>query len=296
MNSSPQNFAILFADIAGSTRLYERLGDIAAREIISALVTGMTGIANRHGGILIKTIGDEIMCRFDDASAAVSGAIAIQEAARDLTLGSNYPAQIRSGLHYGPALLENNDVFGDAVNVAARMAGLAKAGQIVTTEATVATLTPALATKCRQVDATNLKGKADEFSIHEIVWEENNATMILSSPTSPALATKEASLVLEFEGLRLELQAGESASIGRSDQCDLAIPSSFASRQHARIEYRRGKFILTDQSTNGTFVVTADGKQVFLKREELPLWETGLISLGEEPRADGSLSIRFRVS
>lgn len=285
--------AILFADIAGSTRLYERLGDVSAREIVSTVIEHMTKIVEQHRGVLIKTIGDEIMCRFDGADEAVDSCIAIQEALRDRRIPSPVPVLVRCGMHFGPALLENGDVFGDAVNVAARVAAIAKGGQIITTQATVEALSPPLAQKTRLIDATAVKGKEEELEIFEVVWEEANATMIVSSPSGPLLTPAETLLTIEFQNQKRVMHPGETLSLGRSEQCDLVIPSSLASRQHARIEYRRGKFILIDQSTNGTVVQTEDNNRVFLKREELPLWGSGLFALGEEIDLTSDLLIRF---
>src|SRR5690606_30674497 len=71
---------------------------------------------------------------------------------------------------------------------------------------------------------------------------------------------------------------GSAFVLGRADNCSLVVPAPLASRQHARIEFRRGKYILVDQSTNGTWVRLQDGKDVYLRREELPLWGAGIIS------------------
>ncbi|HEX9782105.1 MAG TPA: adenylate/guanylate cyclase domain-containing protein, partial [Opitutaceae bacterium] len=124
--------AIVFADISGSTRLYESLGDAIARELVAQCLGVMTEYVDKHGGKVIKTIGDEIMCTFPSADQAIEASMGMQEGVtEDLPeLNPNTPSTltIRVGLHFGPAIIEGEDVFGDAVNVAARMAGLAKGG------------------------------------------------------------------------------------------------------------------------------------------------------------------------
>ena len=128
MSRRSATLAIVFADISGSTRLYETLGDAVARELVSQCLDLMTQQITKHGGTVIKTIGDEIMCTFATGDEAVESAMAMQEVVtEDLPrINPNMPSSmtIRIGLHFGPAILEQGDVFGDAVNTAARMAGL----------------------------------------------------------------------------------------------------------------------------------------------------------------------------
>jgi len=284
MSGTPLHCAILFADIAGSTRLYETLGNRPAQELVDRTLSGMTRIAGRHEGILVKTIGDEIMCRFPSADQAVAAAIDIQAALRDGDIPTGRPLQVRIGLQYGPAILKNKDLFGDSVNVAARASGIAKGGQIITTRDTVDALSPALAAKTRMFDVATVKGKEEALFIYEVLWEEENVTRIIRLDHSTGAALPHHTLTLRYQDRQKRVDTGSAVTLGRAESCDLVIPSPLASRLHARIEFRRGKFILIDQSTNGSYVWTADGKEVFLRREELPLWGTGFISLGEAVR------------
>lgn len=290
MESSTQQFhAILFADVAGSTRLYEKLGDRAAREAIGSLLSSMTEVARRHSGVLVKTIGDEILCRFPTAERGISAAVAMQ---KELTADTTRPVrlQMRMGMQWGPVILEHGDVFGDAVNVAARMSAIARAGQIITTRETVAALPESLAETARLIDTTEVKGKQDSLVIYEVVWEEENVTRFVAS-TGPGLATSApAMLSLSYQDQLQQLSLGASLGIGRAESCEFVVESPLASRHHARIESRRGKFVFIDQSTNGSYVRTEDGKISYLRREELPLWGSGSISLGEEPK-DGDIHL-----
>ena len=104
--ATQQFYAILFADVAGSTRLYETLGDRTARETINGTLTRMTAVAERYSGVLVKTIGDEILCRFPTAERAVSAAITMQE---ELAADTSGPVrlQMRMGLHWGPVILDS---------------------------------------------------------------------------------------------------------------------------------------------------------------------------------------------
>lgn len=294
-STTQQYFAILFADVAGSTRLYEKIGDRAAREAISGVLARMTAIAERHAGVLVKTIGDEILCRFPAAERAVSAAIAMQEA---LCNDSTSPVrlQMRMGLHWGPVILEQGDVFGDAVNVAARMSAVARAGQIITTRDTVHALPENLAARTRLFDTAMVKGKQDSMVMYEVMWEEEGtATMFIAAAAPAQAADTPARLVLRYRAQEIVLGGGDSLGIGRGDSADLVVASPLASRLHARIESRRGKFVFIDQSTNGSHVRREDGSTVYLRREELPLVGRGQISLGEAFGEDDSHLLHFEA-
>jgi adenylate cyclase len=281
---SSSNLAILFADISGSTRLYELLGDTLARSKIMRCFELLTEIVEGHGGTVVKTIGDEIMCTFPAADAAVNGASAMQETldaeVAEQTANGPIKLAIRVGLHFGPAIVETGDVFGDAVNVAARMAKMAKPGQIITTEATVTALPRMLrANTTRLVDHAPVKGKRDSMDIYEIIWQQEDITRML--PT--VIADTQDSLVrlrLDYNDINVMLDHERSqVVIGRSKGADIAVEEVLASRLHAKIEHRRGKFYLTDQSTNGTYVKIGD-KEAFVRRDEVVLTGDGAISLG----------------
>lgn len=292
MSDSTIECAVMFADVAGSTRLYEMLGDSKAQDAIGRYVSRMGEIASQYNGVVIKTIGDEIMCRFPSAGNGVGAACAIQEVVEGERLVPGVPISVRIGLHFGPAILENDDIFGDAVNVAARMAGIAKARQIITTEETVRGLPQQLAEMARLFDRTTVKGKQEELAIYEVVWEADDVTRMVGMATTAPSVTNE--LMLHYHGQDIHLtEALCPCSIGRGAQSDLVVGAPLASRHHAKIEYRRGKFVLIDQSTNGTYVSSQDGRMIYLRREELPLSGTGIISLGEPVKGDSMELIRY---
>lgn len=295
---TPGCHGILFADICGSTRLYETLGDQRAQECIARCLEAISAVVQRANGIVVKTIGDEIMCRFGNADDTFHAACIIQETVDTLPVLHGALLRMRVGLHYGPALLENGDVFGDAVNVAARMAGIARAEQIITSAETIAALSPVLCEKTRVFDSTQVKGKQEEMTIHEILWSNVNVTTMMPAITVPAAQTSIARCELILGQDSWTLAAGDSKnslSLGRAEGNDIIVPAALASRNHARIDYRRGKFVLIDTSTNGTYVRTQDGKNVYLRREELPLWGTGQISLGEAVSDDSPHLLSFRA-
>jgi len=277
--------AIVFADISGSTRLYETLGDAIARELVSQCLDVMTEQVNRHNGAVIKTIGDEIMATFATADQAVEACMSMQEAvAEDLPQrNKNTPPNftIRIGMHFGPCILEGGDVFGDAVNVAARMAGIAKGGQIITTQDTAAALSPAVRSSTRHLDRIPIKGKSEDVDIFEVIWQVDDVTRMATGLLHQGL-NRVANLRLQYHTEVMDLDQDMNVVIlGRGQKADMVINDSMASREHARIECRRGKFILTDMSTNGTYVETQEGPS-YLRREDIVLTGRGKIALGRD--------------
>ncbi len=274
----------MFADVTGSTRLYETLGDENANRIIGKVIDVMAKITEGYQGFVIKTIGDEIMCRFNSANDCVRAAIECQEEISAGIQGENVDLSIKVGLHFGPAILmEDGDVFGDAVNVAARMAGIAKGAQIITTQDTISLLDADLQDMSRQFDRTNVKGKEEEIIVYQVVWEESDDVTRIEI-SSDDLIDETKYLALDFQGNQQRIASDDHRTfvIGRGVQSDLLCKTRLASRSHATLEFRRGKFLLTDQSSNGTFVQTDDGESIFLRRQELMLWGSGYIGLGEE--------------
>jgi len=295
MNNVQNYFAVLFSDVAGSTQIYDKFGDAKANHIINKALTMMTEIVMQHNGALIKTIGDEVMCRFSDINDAIEAACEINK-----SLDRNPPTQeiiiaVRTGLHWGPALLqEDGDLFGDMVNVAARMTGIAQARQIITTEDAVSQLNDKLKLKCREFDRTEVKGKSAPMVIYEVVWEPQDVTIISPILNNTQQTSEIKPLDISYQNFHKTVSSISGAiSIGRSAQCDLVVQSPLASRNHASISYNRGKFILTDQSTNGTYVQLNSGKQFYLRRENLPISENGLISLGTKFSPENRHIIHF---
>jgi class 3 adenylate cyclase len=302
MAPKTSNLAIMFADISGSTRLFETLGDATARVKVAECLDTLTDVVTEHNGKLIKTIGDEIMCTFptsdDAAEASCEMHEVLEEDVTEGVSGSASTLSIRVGIHYGPAILEGGDVYGDAVNVAARMAAQAKGGQIITSQSTVELLSPVLRASTRFVDRAPIKGKKEEIDIFEIIWQEEDVTrmatgMLMDAPAA-AQAAAEAILNVVYHDNKIVLNHDRSSLVmGRSQQCDLPINEKLASRMHVRIELRRNKFFIIDQSTNGTHVSLDDGEDAFLRREEMPISGNGRISLGRAFNEDPAEVVYF---
>jgi len=186
--STDSEVAVLFADVVGSTRLYEVLGDLKARDMVVACVGLMRAATERNRGTVIKTIGDEILSIFPTANDAVNAAGEMQQdigAHPELSVQGQHVA-IRIGCHFGPVVLEKRDIFGASVHTANRMTSQAKAGQIVLTADTVQRLSPEWRAVTRQIDVTPLKGRTEEFELFEVLWQQEDATSMLPSIAADA--------------------------------------------------------------------------------------------------------------
>jgi class 3 adenylate cyclase len=271
--------AVLFADLAGSTKLYETLGDAHAKMVVDECLDAMRAVTSRHRGRVIKTIGDELMCVFPDADRGSLAAADMQIAVAALPPVPGVKRAIRVGFHAGPIIEADGDVFGDTVNTAARMAGLAKGDQIITTFTTVIRMSPLLRNNTRHIAALAIRGKGDDIEVCEVLWQQTEElTMAASALVQPA-ASQSLHLLHGTERFVVEGN-GAYAMIGRDASCHIVLADRKASRVHARVEWRRDKFFLIDQSTNGTYVTFAGEDEVVLRREEVMLRNQGRISFG----------------
>ena len=288
---------ILFADVAGSTRLYERLGDQRALALITHCLDLLIARTRAFQGILVKTIGDEVMSIFDLPDQGVCAAVGMHEDVCADPQLSPHHIQVRIGLHHGPVISESGDVYGDAVNIAARMVAQAKGGQIITTGLTLGMLSSDYRDTARLVDQAQVKGKSSPIEIYELAWgQPGEQTIIttLSGNMAGAKSGSEVTLTLHFKGKHLTLSQQQPAvSMGRDAANEIVINDPRVSRIHARIEWRKGRFILVDQSTNGTYLMAADGQCPIVRRDEIVLPASGIIGLGEKAAPNSPLSIRF---
>jgi class 3 adenylate cyclase len=295
--SSETVVAVLFADVVGSTRLYEVLGDLKARDMVVACVNIMRAATERNRGTVIKTIGDEILAIFPTANDAVNAAGEMQQdigAHPELAVEGQHVA-IRIGCHFGPVVLENKDIFGASVHTANRMTSQAKAGQIILSSGMIERLSPEWRAVTRQIDVTTVRGRSEEMELFEVLWQQEDATSMLPSIEIDARTGHRPKRVrLRYHGKEFVVADGaESLTMGRAEENDIVVEGSLISRIHARIEIGRNKVLLVDQSTNGTFVTSQDGKEAFVRRDSVALQGKGMIGLGKLPEATAPDSIRY---
>ena len=289
--------AILFADVVGSTRLFEQLGDMRARDVVATCIDIMRTATEEQGGTVIKTIGDEVMSTFPTADAALHAAGHMQKriAVRAELKIDNLQVAIRIGCHFGPVVVDARDVFGSSVHTANRMTSQAKAGQIMTTAATIERLSPEWRASVRQVDVAALRGQGGEVALYEVLWHSEDITSMLPAIALTAHDNK--------KNLRMRLRVGDNEYvlddkrtylvIGRAQEGDIVITGNLVSRLHARIEFSRHRFVLTDQSTNGTFVHPKGMEEIFVRRDSAVIAGEGAIGLGRVPDLESAQTITY---
>ncbi len=292
------DLTLLFADICNSTQLYEKLGDQPAKELILDRLQSVESIAKKHNGVVVKTIGDELLIRFDCVQSAVEAACEMQHTSRKQFLQQTdleKRLEIRIALHCGPTIMENNDVFGDSVNVASRISMLTKAGQILTSKETVKSLPALLQERSRHIDRINIKGKSEDIDIYEIFDIEDDVTQMTVGISRKA--EQLASLHIQYQDQKHILHCLQAPfTVGRNEFCDLVIEDDLVSRQHLTFESRRGKFFIVDLSTNGTWLKNERGREMFLRREEISLPVSGDISFGKSFRECPKHVLNFKIT
>lgn len=287
------NGCVLFADVSGSTKLYEVVGDRAAYAAIELCVKLFSALTEQHGGRVIKTIGDEVMAIFPDASPAARAAVDIQLGVAQMAPVDKVRLGVRVGMHAGPVVQRDGDVFGDTVNLAARLTEMASKGQIIMSLETAEHLEPMQRLDCRNLYEIAVKGKEKPVAICELLWtDSDDATMVAEGRASQGRA--------ESRGLRLVYktrvvqmsQQQPSIVMGRDATVDLVVPDRMASRTHCTIERRQDKYFIVDRSANGTFITMDGDREVVLRREEAMLRNHGFIALGQ-PRASATEVVEF---
>lgn len=284
---------VLFADVSGSTKLYETVGDAAAHAAIDLCVKLFANITGEHGGRVIKTIGDEVMAIFPQASDAGRAAVDIQLGVAGMPPVDKVRLGVRIGLHYGPVVEREGDVFGDTVNLSARLTEMASRGQIITSLETVERLGDLQRLDCRKLYAIPVKGKEKDVQICEILWTDVDDATQLASPRNTRNERTSLTLRVSYRGRDIALPAERKTLVmGRDAGADLVVAERMASRMHCEIEARQGRFFLTDRSANGTWVSIDGATEVVLRREETMLHGHGYISLGQ-PRASSTEVVEF---
>lgn len=287
---------VLFADIAESTALFEKFGDDKAREAIASVLDTLTEIANNYQGVLIKTIGDEIMCTFPSVKYAIEASVQMQECVSGNYVLGSQPIGIRIGFHHGLVISEGGDVFGDTVNVAARMAGFAKKGQIITNSVTFSGSGLNNSIKHRSLGKTKIKGKLLSVKIIEIFWHKDESQLTrVSSVLDLKLPETKFEMQINIGDRQIKMtEQSPNKIIGRGEECDIQILAPMASRIHAELQFSDGHFKIVDQSTNGTWLEMRQNS-IRLHRDKTILLGSGRIALGSADFSDSSMIINFKI-
>lgn len=293
--SRTTELAICFADICDSTALFEEYGDDEARDIVAHVLDVIAEVIEEYNGTVVKTIGDEVMGTFPELIAATSAVTKFPKAVQSQEKLATLGIKIRVGMCYGSVVQEEDgDVYGDAVNTASRLVDWAKPEQVITTGETLGPLPDFFESRTRNLGATILRGKEEPVEIVELLGEQSgsNLTVVESRTPEPAGETGTTVLSLQYGDETITIEQGPFM-LGRGSKSDLQIADSRVSRMHAVIEQQRDSFVLTDSSTNGTYVQIGNEDVIFLHREQLRLHGTGHLSLGRHVDAEEAQLLQF---
>lgn len=275
----PHECAVLFADLVGSTQLYQRVGDKSAFEVVDKSIRAMRIAVETKGGRVVKHTGDGLMAVFRDADSAADATLAIHQTIKELPAAPEQRLAVRIGFHFGAVVASGTDVFGDTVNFAARLAELASPGKAITAAETARRLGPEWRSVLHTLPPRVIRGLTRPVELCELMCEAVGELTIVQS--DHFLLDTEPELRLYLDAVALTLNATKpSARIGRDPAADLVIADTQSSRRHAEIELRGDKFVLIDRSSNGTFVQIDGEREFLLSREEVVLRGRGHFALG----------------
>lgn len=291
---------VVFADLVGSTGIFERLGDATASRFVTQLTSALSKTFEQHSGRVVKLLGDGLFVVFPAEGDALAACVSIQKRLQEKPVypgGQGAPVQMQMGVECGEVVEIDGDCFGDAVNSAARLADLAGAEQILTTQRVRDALAPLQQTQLRSLGPMYLRGKAEATEVFRVDWNVDRDADATVMGVSMLKAVKEQSLELSAPGQTLRLEPrGDKLSIGRATTSSLSLNDSRVSRLHATIEWRGGQFVLGDASSFGTWVYMGNQSEpVVLRRTECYLVGSGQIALGCERDADSAPLVAFAV-
>lgn len=291
---------VVFADLVGSTGIFERLGDETAGRFVTQLTGALARTFEQHSGRVVKLLGDGIFVVFPREADAIEACIAIQQRLQEKPVhpgGTLRAVQMQMGVESGDVVEIDGDCYGDAVNSAARLADLAGAEQILTTQRVRAALGDQLQAKLRSLGPMYLRGKQEVTEIYRVQWMVERDTDATVMGVSMFKAPKDASLELSALGQIHRLgTGGEKFTLGRAATATLSVNDSRVSRVHATIEWRGGHFVLGDGSSFGTWAYFGNQSEpVVLRRTECYLVGQGQISLGCEREAEEAPIVHFSV-
>jgi adenylate cyclase len=285
---------VVFAAVIGRGDLYAQAGDKGGHEAMERCALRLGQAAAGCSARLANSKEDKMMVLAATPDIAADAASAMHLAIEKLPKTAGVKLGLGVGFHFGPVIQKEDGVFGDTVNLAARLCESAGNGQIILSEWTAKLLSPLYRGWLRNLDTAKIKGRTDEVGLCELVWRaDENATAIIRARVEerPEFSV----LSLTYRGKTVtRRREKEMITIGRGEDCGLVVQDDEASRHHCTIERRKDKWVLVDVSTNGTYVSIDGDKEIELDREELVLARKGWITLGE-PRVHSKEAIQFSI-
>jgi class 3 adenylate cyclase/tetratricopeptide (TPR) repeat protein len=172
-DASMRDIAVLFTDVVGSTTFFKTHGDIRGREMLRTHHHMAMSIVEEYGGSLIKEVGDSVLVYFPDPVEALKAAMKMQQRflLHNRESSPEDEIHVRIGLHHGKVIVEEKDIYGDVVNVAAKLTNLAGGDQIFVSHEVYESTRENPLVRFERIDFWNMKNVPDGLSIYKVIWE-----------------------------------------------------------------------------------------------------------------------------
>lgn len=283
--SKPLHKTIMFADVSGSLRLFERLAEADATSAVEQCIKRMEQSITNHRGRTLQVSGDELQALFDNPEDACNAAVDMQLRVADMAPVSGLRLTIRIGLHCGDIVEQFDTILGEAVNTTARITGMARVDQILSSTRLVNLLPVHCQSFAVPIPATSgIREGSDVVDLMQIDWKrDKNYRPVPADPVSIDPASRKTSdrLCLRYRGKAFLLDdKTPTLTLGRDPSSKLLIEDRKASRAHGRIEKRNGHYFYVDLSTNGSFVSFPGQMEVMVRKDEIQLRGPGRVCFG----------------
>ncbi len=280
---------VLISDITGSTQLYEREGSEAAVSHIGPVIERMRELIDREGGHCVKSKGDDTISFFPSADAAFDAAWAM--VSEDWHQGMS----VHAGIYFGEVLHQEAGLYGSAVNTAARLASLAKPGEVLVGDNCQQVMTAGNRNKLQPIGELHLKGMEAPTRVFSASVPGLAATTVVFANRQQERPSRSEAVTVSYEGQTWQIANGESLTLGRSEDCDIVLNHAWVSRRHGELTIRQWQIEYADHSSTGSVVRTADGKELSVHRRATMLNGSGTLILGPSGSQGDQSAVRFEA-
>ncbi len=282
---------VVFADLFGSTGVFEALGNAKATQEVTRITAWIAQKFNEHNGRVVKFLGDGVLATFEDSARALRAVVDLQRCYQTMlchTTPKTY-MPLRVGVAHGEVELVDDDCYGDAVNIAARLSELTGPHQIWANSAAIGAAGTMSDIQTRPLGPIHIRGRSEPCVVCQVEWQEDVSSDLFTIAAPPDSMFDDQStdalggqIELRWLDVQRVFKSFEMPFyIGRTRQVEFIVNDARVSRTHARIDWRNGSVILVDVSSYGSWVrFSGGGSDLLLRREECVLHGRGEIALG----------------
>lgn len=292
-------FSILHGELLSTKELYAEFGENDGLQVISAVMYLLKKVTDHHGGAVVKTQDNTILCTFIHPDETFRAARAMHRCLDKLMEAErfgNVPLQLRIGIHVGKVVWKDNDLFGDAVTIAFRIMEMAEARQITTTEKTLSMLSKEYRADTTPLESISLKGKPGSVKVVALNWQTGVTDKMDEELLENVLKAMENRMTVRYGNQVVEVdQDRPEITLGRHAHNDIVVEDNRISRTHIKIIYKNNKFYISDQSTNGTYLKIRNQKGTKIHRVEARLTGSGVIGLARRVTPESSDAVHFEI-